>query len=308
MFTQIPLNHINPYIRRIYTMDTERQDTTDFFVCYSNQLLFVRDGHGFLQSPAGYLSLRPGTFAIIYAGEQHNIISYPEEKLTILCFEFDCTQLYTKRKQSAQIVPAVQFDGKISYDSTRPKEFPFSKGCMCINNMQSLEPSLQMMYNIYSRKSSFSEPLLSGHFKVLLCEFFADLNPDRANIVLNPKQLIWEVYACLDLYYMEDISNKDIAARINYHPNYINKQIVKLTGQSLHQHLIAYRIARSMELLLFTTAPIGDIARSTGFKTVQYFSKVFHQNVGMPPSVVRELYKNSTEYAKQSFKAIAQAR
>ena len=164
------------------------------------------------------------------------------------------------------------------------------------------------MAELYEGNSSYLSALLSGHFKVLLCEFFASLNPDKPSMALTPRQLILEVFTYLDLYYMDDISNKDIASHINYHPNYINKQMVQYTGKSLHQHLIAYRVARALELLLFTTAPIQDIARSTGFKTVQYFSRTFMRNVGMPPSSVRLLYKNSAEYVSRSFKSIAQTR
>ena len=96
MSMQIPLNHVNPYVRRIYTVEIERHSTSEFLIGYCNRMLYIRDGHGFLQNPAGYLSLRPGTLAIICAGEQHNIISYPDERLSALCFDFDCTQLDRK--------------------------------------------------------------------------------------------------------------------------------------------------------------------------------------------------------------------
>ncbi len=306
MPTLIPLSKTNPFVRSIQRLSAVNLKTDVFSVGYDCQLICIIEGHGFLQYPQGYLSLRPGTVAIINPCVPHNIITYSGEKLIQLKLNFDYTQNSSSQAKYIPCVPEKLFvETKVTCD-TLPSDVPYMRGCMCISNMQHIGSSLLGMLDMYEKKQCFCDALLSAQAKMLICELFASIINEKSKAGNRiGAELINDVITYLDIHYMEQISNADIAEYLNYHPNYLNKQIVRYTGRSLHQHLITYRIARATELLLFSKATITDIAQSTGFQNVSHFSRVFQQNFECSPSSLRSLYSDSSNYALKAFKSLA---
>jgi LacI family transcriptional regulator len=59
-------------------------------------------------------------------------------------------------------------------------------------------------------------------------------------------------------------------------------------GRTLHQELQRVRIERAKSLLAETDLPIKQIAPQSGFKNVQYLTRVFSAVVGQPPAAFRK--------------------
>jgi LacI family transcriptional regulator len=58
-------------------------------------------------------------------------------------------------------------------------------------------------------------------------------------------------------------------------------------GRTIHQEIHRVRIERARMLLAETDLPIKQIARQTGFKTVQYLTRAFGRLAGEPPAAFR---------------------
>lgn len=85
-------------------------------------------------------------------------------------------------------------------------------------------------------------------------------------------------------HFTENLSNAEIAKQFSYHPNYINKLIVKRTGLSLHKYLLQYRIQMATHYLESGSHTVTETAEVVGFSDIKHFSKAFCKITGFPPS------------------------
>lgn len=89
--------------------------------------------------------------------------------------------------------------------------------------------------------------------------------------------------------YMKDINNEEIAATVNYHPNYLNRIFLNAHGMTIHKYITNYRIAISEQLLIATDLPISKIAESVGFSNRVLFTLNFKKINGIKPSEYRKM-------------------
>lgn len=68
----------------------------------------------------------------------------------------------------------------------------------------------------------------------------------------------------------------------------LHRKLMALTGQSASHFIRSFRLEKARELLLTTTQAVSEIAYETGFSDANYFSRVFAQEFGLPPSDIRK--------------------
>lgn len=68
----------------------------------------------------------------------------------------------------------------------------------------------------------------------------------------------------------------------------VYRKLSALTGRSLNVYIRLVRLQKARELLLASTLGIAEIAYETGFNDPKFFSRVFSEEFGMPPSAFRE--------------------
>ena len=79
----------------------------------------------------------------------------------------------------------------------------------------------------------------------------------------------------------------DIASALGMNPAYLGQLILRHTGQSFHALLLDTRLAHACRMLRQTTLPVGEIARTVGFRDVEYFSRQFRRRMALPPNAYR---------------------
>lgn len=72
----------------------------------------------------------------------------------------------------------------------------------------------------------------------------------------------------------------------------LHRKLTALTGQSASQYIRSFRLEKARELLTTTLQSVSEIAFETGFTDPNYFSRVFAQEYGMPPSDLRKGQEN----------------
>jgi AraC-like DNA-binding protein len=109
------------------------------------------------------------------------------------------------------------------------------------------------------------------------------------------RRTVEKVIALIRQEYDRPIDNARIAARLSYHPNYLNRLMQKYTHCTLHQYLLNYRFDRALSLLMMTDLPLSEVALRSGFADVSHFSKLFRKRMGQSPGKFRV---NQSEFKK----------
>ncbi len=85
----------------------------------------------------------------------------------------------------------------------------------------------------------------------------------------------------------KNLDFKDVAASLNLGYSYFRKMFKKNTGVSPGQYHLHLRLMKARELILSTDLPIKQVAYETGFESIHYFSRLFKNKMGAPPSEMR---------------------
>lgn len=83
--------------------------------------------------------------------------------------------------------------------------------------------------------------------------------------------------------FKHDISLSDIAKEFSVTPNYMGSLIFKWTGCSFSEYLNTMRIDYASNLLISSNLSVKEIAFSSGYNSVEYFTYVFKKLNGASP-------------------------
>lgn len=98
--------------------------------------------------------------------------------------------------------------------------------------------------------------------------------------------------------YCASITVQDIADRLNLNRSYLHRLFKSITGMSIQDYLLDYRIRQACILLKETELSVRVIAHSVGYIDALYFSRLFHQKKNMTPSEYRRNYNTESIHAK----------
>jgi AraC-like DNA-binding protein len=78
-----------------------------------------------------------------------------------------------------------------------------------------------------------------------------------------------------------------IARDVHSSPFHLARAFRSEHGLSVHQYLLNARLARALDAVLDSNAPLTEIALGTGFATPSHFTAAFHSRYGITPSDLR---------------------
>jgi AraC-like DNA-binding protein len=108
--------------------------------------------------------------------------------------------------------------------------------------------------------------------------------PGLDELFLKNARAILEKNYADEAFGIEELYNALGISRVQLH-----RKLNALTGQSASHFIRSFRLEKSREMLLTTTKSVSEIAYETGFSDANYFSRVFAQEYGVPPSDVRKV-------------------
>jgi len=117
---------------------------------------------------------------------------------------------------------------------------------------------------------------------------------DNAPIIKNPK--LRDAVLYIENRFDESVTLPDIAKAAGMNHTTLTALTKEELGLTAIEYLMKYRITVAKKQLAFTDVPIKDIANMTGFKTVQHFSRVFKNHIGVTPA---EFRKNAVQKRKE---------
>ncbi|MGL4737016.1 MAG: helix-turn-helix domain-containing protein [Cellulosilyticaceae bacterium] len=95
----------------------------------------------------------------------------------------------------------------------------------------------------------------------------------------------------LDCHYDQEINLETLATKYKISSRYLRTLFMKYVGFSATDYIALLRMEKAKDLLKSTKYTISEIAMDVGYNTVQYFSKVFTQKVGLTPKAFRNQYR-----------------
>ncbi len=97
-----------------------------------------------------------------------------------------------------------------------------------------------------------------------------------------------EALRFIEMKYCEPITVQCIADHLSINRSYLHRLFKSITGISIQDYLLDYRIRQACILLSDTDLSIRSVAHSVSYNDPLYFSKLFHQKKGISPSEYRK--------------------
>lgn len=135
---------------------------------------------------------------------------------------------------------------------------------------------------IWLQKSPGYKMKTRAIFMLILHKLLAEVQSDSTN-QSNDKR-IEKIKEYILNHYHQKIDMKVLAETVKLNPVYMGAYFKKNTGSSINKFVNHIRIRKAEDLLVTEGYNISEVAYLCGFEDVFYFSKVFKQLKGFPPS------------------------
>ncbi len=276
---------LRPYVRFARVFSPAAANCGHFVVMRDCRLFLLHSGASSIATDGREYAMAPGDCLYIPAGQPYRISSPEPERPEYYILNFDFTWEYSTVNHA--IPELKEEDTGIIHTVPELEDAPFFSHELFISKMQQLEPMLQELVRENIAPRLFSDARQSSQMISVLTEIA------RAHLSERPShpEAVETMIRYIRANHIIPLQNKDIAAQVNYHPNYANSLFLRHTGHTLRQYLIDCRVQRALELLLSTEMSITDVAIQSGFSSLSRFTKEFTARTGYPPS----RYRNRTK-------------
>lgn len=121
-----------------------------------------------------------------------------------------------------------------------------------------------------------------------LCTLLMEQSWHPEEATTAPKKLsVVEVKEYLEQHYAEKISLDELSKQFFINKYYLTRVFKEQFGQSITAYLTSLRITHAKQLLRFSDKSVEEIGLECGLGALHYFSRVFKEVEGVPPSVYR---------------------
>jgi len=116
-------------------------------------------------------------------------------------------------------------------------------------------------------------------------------HPSELHVSMPRKHLKDARRTLVDNFFREPFgrpSPDELAALIGVSRRQLERILREYYGLSFTEKVTATRIELAKDMLGRTALPVRDVAEAAGFSSLEYFSRVFKRQVGLPPGAYRE--------------------
>jgi YesN/AraC family two-component response regulator len=127
-----------------------------------------------------------------------------------------------------------------------------------------------------SELSSFSEMMIRRY-----CALVEQFSLRQHSAVVR------NVINTVDFSLQEPLSLASLSKQFNINPNYLSGLFKRETGQTLTDYINTKRMRHAASLLRNSSIYIQEVAEQCGFTDINYFTRLFKRQYGMPPREFR---------------------
>lgn len=287
------LCEIQPFLRYFHTVQTDPHFYQGMVTPYDHRLFFVRSGTLRLRlerdGAITETAIAASGLAFIPAGCSYGLAEGGRE-LDMIAVNFDL--LFDPTHPELPIPPDRRelFRAEEMLERVALSDAPALNDVLILSRQGALLEIFRRMEEENERQDLYARELQASYLRQIL------IHVARVAACGNnagSRQTVDRVIALIREEYDRPIDNAEIAARLNYHPNYLNRLMQKYTHCTLHQYLLNYRFDRALSLLMMTDLPLSEVAARAGFADVSHFSKLFRRRTGQSPGKFRVTHTDS---------------
>ena len=179
-------------------------------------------------------------------------------------------------------IPAEEFTSEHKLTRTMP---PFDKVRHYVG-IEELGSLTEEMLSRYMKREDNYIDFISTLMKLYLMEC------ETKNLhIQKPRDMLTLVEKYLQEHYKESITNQQLADALSYHPYYISATIKKMTGMTLREYILNFRLEKAKLLLRESLMSVTEISVACGFPSHSYFSMTFSRAFGITPSKYRQKHQ-----------------
>lgn len=269
-------NKINPYVRFARYLTLSSKSDYEKCVPLDARLFYVQSGFGIIEANGAVYQMSPGRCLIIAPGTDYRLMP-PEKSVTYLAFNFDFTASDSAPRLPVPPVSHASFKQSMLIEKNT---FSVVSAPLYVSDIQSVEETIKKAEREYTQKRAHYETYASSLLGIVLVEC---LRCSSSAPTVSEQLDINKVMSYIQEHFSENLTNKKIGKIFGFHSNYMNDEMKRKIGVSMHGYLLNLRIEKAITLLEGHCS-VSETARLCGFKDVYYFSRYFKKATGLPPS------------------------
>lgn len=240
---------------------------------------------------AGYHLRRESydSFLLMYIQKGRLLLEFEGQTIPITAGHFvllDCYQLHAYSSDEGWECLWCHFDGVVARHwyaaiiSRLGNVFSMPDAYPAINKLAAI-------YDVFASGNLVREPLISKYLTDILTSFlsYVPLKPNSYNYA----NMAEETITYINEHFREDITNEELANRVNLSQYHFIRTFKKETGFTPHEYIINLRIATAKYLLKNSHMSVKDICFDTGFSRESVFCSAFKRHQGMTPAQYRSM-------------------
>ncbi len=278
------IDDITPFVRYIHYIEPRYMYDSRTRLGYDHRIFFCESGYIHITVEGETYTLEKNSLLYVPSGCSY-ILGVPEDEGKLIGVNFDFGYGFSHLS-----VPIVPGSSRAKYDESRQHENGGFLEATHFERPFALHGQSELgniIYHIFDEFTtariyhSQSESALLKQLIILVVRILT-LGTDKV-----PQKTVNIVISYIQEHYMEELSNAAIGQALNFHPNYLNRLMIKNTGRSLHQYLLYFRLTKALDRLQSTMLTMAQIAEQCGFSDTGHFTKAFKKQFGVSPKGMR---------------------
>jgi AraC-like DNA-binding protein len=229
--------------------------------------VYVSRGEGWFSSePSGRFDVRPGILFWLFPPIGHSYTPHDGSTWTEQWVIFNGTMAAQFERQG-YLTPSKPYvdvgdDPEIPRLFSRLEEIFHQSGPLAVPMASAITHELIVLVHgietgLLSGGKGRGDPVIAEALKIIERESSVGLDPD------------------------------DLASRLHVGYSTLRRRFRQVTGYSVKEYILRVQLKKAKELLAFTGRTVEDIAGEAGFADPYYFSRLFKEREGIPPTAFR---------------------
>lgn len=261
----------NPFVRYAGRIFFDKM-TAQTRCAPDSRVFYFHKGQGEIQSRGQVHALLPGTIVYIPAGTPYRFVGTYGQQITAVNFDFT----YARRDRTVPFPADLTEIPDMGTDTIHPD----LRRPLFIDDWMSAQRVMAQMCQLFAEMPPYYRDTASATWKLFLIDMLQNSRSTTENAAER-------VVAYLRRHCREQISNTELAGRLNYHPVHLNRLVKAATGMGCRAYIISCRLAEAKQMLTSTDASVTEIAERCGFASASHLARLLKQVDGVTPLAFR---------------------
>ena len=153
------------------------------------------------------------------------------------------------------------------------------------DELKSIQRDIDTIKEETNRKDDFSKSVIKGLLNKIVIQILRGAHKKTQK---KKHKDIKSVLSYIRYHFREQITMEQMADMLHITPSYFCRCFKEYTDQTFKEYIMSLRLDYALRQINTTDKSITEICYESGFSSSAYFSKVFTQKFGTPPSKIRK--------------------